>query len=91
MHRVHRIALSAGQRGDCRAERLEDLGAPEARSAYLEVSLLEEKIAELLPASDPEGAVARNGAVEAARAAGECARAEELAARYAAEDPRSLE
>jgi hypothetical protein len=49
---------------------------------------LEEKIAELLPASDPEGAVARNGAVVAARAAGESARAKELAARYAAEERR---
>ena len=68
-----------------RAEQLEDLGAPEACSAYLEVSRIEERIAELLPASDAEGALARDSAVQAALAAGDQTRAEELAARFAAE------
>jgi hypothetical protein len=68
-----------------RAETLEDLGAPGARSAHLDVSLLEEKIAELLPASDPEGALARRGAVRAAFAAGELTRARKLAEEFLAE------
>ena len=44
-----------------RAEMLEDLGAPGAASAHLDVSLIEEKIANSLPASNPEGAIARHG------------------------------
>ena len=51
-----------------RAETLEDLRAPGAHSAYLDVSLLEERITEFLPACDPEGALARRGAVRAALA-----------------------
>jgi len=68
-----------------RAEMLEDLGAPGAATAHLDVSLIEEKIAESLPASDPEGAVARRGAVRAALAAKDFTRAQALAARFTAE------
>ena len=68
-----------------RTETLEDLGAPGTRSAYLDVSLLEERVAEVLPASDPEGALARRGAVRAALAAREVARAQQLAERFIAE------
>lgn len=68
-----------------RAEILEDLRAPGMYTAYSEVSLLEEKIAELLPASDPEGALARRGAVRAALAARERDRARQLAERFLAE------
>jgi hypothetical protein len=68
-----------------RAEILEDLRAPGMHTAYSEVSLLEEKIAELLPASDPEGALARRGAVRAALAAREIERAQQLAERFLAE------
>lgn len=68
-----------------RAETLEDLQAPGARSAYLDVSLLEERVTECLPASDPEGALARRGAVRAALSANEPARAEHLAERFLAE------
>lgn len=68
-----------------RAETLEDLGAPDAHRAYRAVSFLEEKVAEILPASDPEGALARRGAVRAALAARELARAEQLAERFLTE------
>lgn len=68
-----------------RAETLEDLGAPGAPAAYLDVSLLEEKIAEALPASDPEGAVARRGAVRAALAARDPSRVRGLVDRFLAE------
>ncbi len=69
-----------------KAEALDDLKAPGVRDAYLDVSLLEERIASLLPASGEEGAIARRGAVTAAIDAHEFTRAEELAARYSAED-----
>ncbi len=59
-----------------RAEVLDELGAPGAQHAYLDVSLLEERIANLLPVSDAEGAIARRGAVSAAIAAHEFRRAE---------------
>ncbi len=68
-----------------RAETLEDLAAPGTRSAYLDVSLLEERVAEVLPAFDPEGALARRGAVRAALAAREFARAQQLVERFVAE------
>jgi len=68
-----------------RAETLEDLEAPGVHSAYLDVSKLEEKVAELLPASDPEGVLARRGAVRAAVAAKEFARARMLAERFLAD------
>jgi len=69
-----------------KSEVLEELNAPGARGAYLDVSLLEERIASLLPASDDEGAIARRGAVAAAIDAHEFGRAQELAARFSAED-----
>lgn len=65
-----------------RAETLEDLGAPGTPSAFLDVSLLEEKIAETLPASDPEGALARRGAVRAALSAGDYRRVRQLVDRF---------
>ncbi len=69
-----------------RAEALEDISAPEARPAFLEVSRLEERIADLLPLADYEGVVARRGAVRAAINAHEFGRAQELATRFEAED-----
>lgn len=74
-----------------RAETLDDLRAPGAHSAHLDVSLLEERVAELLPASDPEGALARRGAVRAALAAREFARAQQLAERFLAETETDTE
>lgn len=68
-----------------RAERLEDRDDPGMQTAYHEVSLIEEKIAELLPASDLEGAIARWGAVRAAVVAKDSARAQQLAERFLAE------
>ena len=68
-----------------RAETLEDLGAPGAQAAHLDVSLLEERIAGLLPASDPEGALARRGAVRAALAGRDLSRAKQLADRFLVE------
>lgn len=68
-----------------RAEVLTDLRAPGAPAAHMDVSLLEERIADLVPALDPEGAIARRGAVRAAAAAGDASRARALATRYGAE------
>jgi hypothetical protein len=69
-----------------RAERLEDAGIlSQARAAYLDVSMLEEEIAEALPVSDPEGVIARRGAVRAALTARVFVRAKELADRFASE------
>lgn len=69
------------------AELLADLGAPGARDAQLDVSHLEERIAESLPVSDPEGALARRGAVRAALAARDFGRARLLTARFLREAP----
>jgi len=69
-----------------RAETLEDLKAPGTSAAYLVVSLLEEKIAETLPASDPEGAIARRGAVKAALSARDLGRVRDLVERFLTED-----
>lgn len=74
-----------------RAEILEDLRAPGAQAAYLDVSILEEKVAEALPASDPEGALARRGAVRAALAGREPARAKQLTERFLAEPEADAE
>lgn len=74
-----------------RADLLADLGAPGAAQAYLDVSLLEERIADELPATDLEGEIARRGAVRAAGVAGEHGRARELAERYLAEEGTSPE
>ena len=57
--------------------------------AHRDVSLLEERVAKLLPASNPEGALARRGAVRAAVAAHDFARADALAERYCAETDAS--
>jgi len=68
----------------CRSEVLSAQGrARDAAIAYLEVSHLEEQIAELLPADDPEGALARQGVVTAALDAGDVTRAIERARFYA--------
>jgi hypothetical protein len=68
-----------------RAETLEDLGAPGTSLAFLDLSLLEERIAEAVAASDAEGALARRGAVRAALSAGEIERARQLVERFLAE------
>jgi hypothetical protein len=68
-----------------RAETLDDLKAPGVLAAYLDVSLLEEKVAEILPASNPEGALARRGAVRAALSARAFTRAQQLSERFLAE------
>lgn len=68
-----------------RAETYEDLGLPNVRWAYQQVSQLEEKVAELLPASNSQGALARRGAVRAALSAKDLPRAQQLAARFLAE------
>jgi hypothetical protein len=68
------------------AERLEDEGrTSEARAAYVFVSMLEEEVVRELPASDPEGVLARRGAVRAALKAQLFVRAAELAGRYVVE------
>jgi hypothetical protein len=74
-----------------RAEDLEDLGAPGARQAHLDVSLIEERIAALVPASEGEGAIARRGAVRHAVAAGAYSRARDLTAHFLAEDAAPAE
>jgi hypothetical protein len=68
-----------------RAEALDDAKSLDVRSAYLDVSMLEEEIAATSPAADLEGLVARRGAVRAALKAHAFARAFELAERYARE------
>lgn len=73
-----------------RAETLADLGSPTAPAASIEVSQLEERIAEHLPASDPEGAVARRGAVRAAIIGRQISRARALVERFV-EDPEADE
>ena len=72
-----------------KAEVYEDIGAPGATDAHRDVSLLEERVAKLLPASNPEGAIARRGAVRAAVAAQDFDRATTLATRYCAETDTS--
>lgn len=74
-----------------RADVLEDLNAPGAGVAHLDVSLLEEKIAELIPASKPEGALARRGAVRAAVRACDLQRASDLVIHFAGEPDASDE
>ncbi len=65
--------------------------ARDAMAAFLEVSLLEEEIAAILPASDPEGALARQGAVTAALDAGDVTRAMAQARYYLQDDGLSPE
>lgn len=74
-----------------RAEVLTDLGDPGARGAHAEVSRLEERITEILPASDPEGALARRGAVRAALSARNYERVRLLTARYLDEAKKAPE
>lgn len=65
-----------------RAEVLDDLHAPGARDAYRDVARLEERIADLLPPTGTQGAVARRGAVSAAISGAEFQRAIDLADRF---------
>ena len=74
-----------------RAEILDDLGAPGAGDAYADVSLIEERIAGLLSPTDPEGALARRGAIRSAMAAGDARRARSLADRFISEEESSAE
>lgn len=75
-----------------RAEQLEELGLETARSAWSEVSRLEEELARQIPASAGEGRISRRGAVRAALKAGDLTRAQELVDRFVAQDsaPRTL-
>ena len=66
-----------------RAEQLEDLGLETAPLAWTEVSRLEEALAKLMPAKEPEGRIARRGAVRAALKANDLPRARDLVERYA--------
>ena len=53
-----------------------------AAAAHLLVSFLEEDIAYLIPATDPEGEIARRGVITAAISAGQFVRAAEMAKTY---------
>ena len=65
------------------AEHMEVQGATvEMRKAFLDVSRIEEEIAKATPASGPEGAVARRGAVRAALKSDDPLYANSLADRY---------
>lgn len=72
-----------------RAEQLEEHRVGSAALAWAEVSTLEEELAKALPASQPEGRIARRGAVRAALKAGEFTRAQALVERYSAEKEAS--
>lgn len=69
-----------------RAEHLEDRGIVSAAQAWAEVSALESKLADALPVTEPEGRVARRGAVRAALKARDYARGESLAELYMSEN-----
>jgi hypothetical protein len=89
---VERSTLNALVTGAIwRAEQLEVHGLPSVR-AWAEVSSIEEKLAEVLPVTEPEGRIARRGAVRAALKASDYARAEALARGYGGEHgaPRSI-
>lgn len=66
------------------AERDVHTTSGEQRAAYREVSQLEAEIAELVPADELEGAIARLGAVRTAVYAGDRERASQLVAQYVA-------
>lgn len=68
-----------------RAEQLEEHRVGSVCLAWAEVSALEEELAKALPASQPEGRIARRGAVRAALKAHDFSRAQALAERYLAE------
>ncbi len=74
-----------------RAEQLDQMDM-EAGSVWMEVSKLEEALAKVLPVKEPEGRIARRGAVRAALKAKQHGRARGLAAQYTAEEraPKSL-
>lgn len=74
-----------------RAEILDDLGAPGCGDAYADVSLIEERIAALVSPADPEGALARRGAVRSAMSAGDVRRARSLAERFVSEEDSTAE
>lgn len=74
-----------------RAEALEDVGAPGTAAAHLEVSMFEERLAAMIPASSPAGALARHGAVGAAVLGGRPDRAEELTEFYSADPDASAD
>jgi len=65
-----------------RAEQLDVRNLPSAAQAWAEVSALEEKLAEAIVATDPEGRIARRGAVRAALKAGDYVRAQLLTELY---------
>ena len=75
-----------------RAQQLDDLGLETAGSAWMEVSRFEEELSKVIPISEPEGRIARRGAIRAALKANLPARAKELVACYLAEKcvPKSL-
>jgi hypothetical protein len=75
-----------------RAEQLDEHSVGSARLAWAEVSMLEEELAGLLPLSEPEGRIARRGAVRAALKAGDYGRAQTLAERFTTDEaaPRAL-
>lgn len=74
-----------------RAEGLADVGSGGAEAAYLDVSLLEDRVARLTSPSTAVGALARQGAVGSAVLAGATERAEELVISYSAEEGASEE
>lgn len=75
-----------------RAEQLEEQRLASAPLAWAEVSALEEQLAGVLPATLPEGRIARRGAVRAALKARDYARALALTQCYLADEeaPQSL-
>jgi hypothetical protein len=75
-----------------RAEQLEEHGVGSAPLAWAEVASLEEQLASALPSSQPEGRIARRGAVRAALKARDYVRAQALAHRYLTDEeaPKSL-
>lgn len=68
-----------------RAEQLEEHGVSSAPLAWAEVASLEEELAAALPVLQPEGRIARRGAVRAALKARDYTRAHDLAQRYLAD------
>ena len=68
-----------------RAEELEDVGSPYVKTAYAEVSRVEEKIAGVTEPTSVEGMIARRGAVRAAIKADDPGRARLLADRFVTE------
>lgn len=63
---------------------MEDKKSKAARGVYCHLSAIEEEIADLVPESEPEGKIARRGAVRAAVNSGDTKRALYLAASFIA-------